>query len=404
MRAGCARQAITPPLGIPLAGFSARTTGARGVHDDLYARAVVIEDGATRLALAICDLCEIDDRFVAETRRRIEAAAEIPAHAIMIAATHTHAAPATFPLYSAAPDPTWLDALSERLTDTVTAALRDLAPARLAVGVGREATVGRNRRRPDGPIDPTLTVIRIDRDAAAPIHLVHYACHPTVLGPDNLLMSRDFVGFAVDAVERAVGGFALFANGACGDINVGHSADRTALGLPIPGRTFDRAEALGLRLANEAVRVLVDAQPVATTDKRAGAILAAAQRLISVPLRETPTSTTHARRFWPHARASRGCRHRTRAGNRSRTHDSSSCMRKWRWTGSSTAAAPPPRKSRYKSSRSAILRWSLAWGVLRRIRLEALGRLTVSPYTLASATPTAALATSRPQRRLRRGV
>ncbi len=289
MRAGCARLAITPPLGISLAGFSARTTRARGVHDDLYARAVVIEDGATRLALAICDLCEIDAAFVAETRRRIEAAAEIPAHAIMIAATHTHAAPATFPLYSAAPDPTWLDALSERLTDTVTAALRDLAPARLAVGVGREATVGRNRRRPDRPIDPTLTVVRIDRDAATPIHLVHYACHPTVLGPDNLLISRDFVGFAVDAVERAVGGFALFANGACGDINVGHSADRTALGLPIPGRTFDRAEALGLRLANEAVRVLVDAQPVATTDKSAAPILTAAQRRISVPLRETPS-------------------------------------------------------------------------------------------------------------------
>lgn len=288
MRAGCARLAITPPLGISLAGFSARTAGAQGVHDDLYARAVVIEDGATRLALAVCDLCEIDETFVAATRRRIEATAGIPAHAIMIAATHTHAAPATFPLYSAPPDRTWVNAVSGRITDAVMAALRDLAPARLAVGVGREATVGRNRRRPDAPTDPTLIVVRIDREGATPIHLVHYACHPTVLGPDNLLISRDFVGFLVDAVEGAAGGFALFANGACGDINVGHSADRTALGLPISGRTYDRARALGLRLADEAVRVTVGAQPVTTTATRDCPIVAAAQRLICLPLRNTP--------------------------------------------------------------------------------------------------------------------
>lgn len=288
MRAGCARLAITPPLGISLAGFSARTTGAQGVHDDLYARAVVIEDGATRLALAVCDLCELDETFVAATRRRIEAAAGIPMHAIMIAATHTHAAPATFPLYSAPPDPAWVNAVSGRITDAVMVALHDVAPARLAVGVGREATVGRNRRRQDAPTDPTLTVVRVDREGAAPIHLVHYACHPTVLGPDNLFISRDFVGFAVEAVEREWGGLAIFANGACGDINVGHSADRTALGLPMSGRTFDRAEALGLQLANEAVRAAAGAQPVATIETPAGPILTAVQRLISVPLRETP--------------------------------------------------------------------------------------------------------------------
>jgi len=290
MRAGCARLAITPPLGISLAGFSARTAGAQDVHDDLYARAVVIEDGVTCLALVVCDLCELDETFVATTRRRIEAAAGIPPGAVMIAATHTHAAPATFRLFSAPPDAIWLNALSERITDATVAAMRDLAPARLAVGVGREETVGRNRRRPDAPTDPTLTTVRIDREGAPPIHLVHYACHPTVLGPDNLLISRDFVGFMVDAVERAVGGFALFANGACGDINAGHSADRTALGLPMPGRTFDRAEALGLQLAVEAVRVSTNARPVAAAGGGAGP-LAAGQRLIDVPLRHRPNAS-----------------------------------------------------------------------------------------------------------------
>lgn len=289
MRAGCARASITPPLGIPLAGFAARTTGAQGVHDDLFARAVVLEEDTTRLALVVCDLCEMDETFVARVRRQIEAASGIPAHAVMVAATHTHAAPATFPLYSLPPDPGWLDVLADRVTVTVVAALHNLAPAVISVGVGHEATVGRNRRRPDAPADPVLTVVRLDRQGAAPAILVHYACHPTVLGPDNLLISRDYVGFTVDAVERAADGFALFTNGACGDINAGHSADRSALGLPLPGRTFDRAEALGLRLAIEAIRSLGDTRPAMQAGARPGHLLAAGQRTIEVPLRQTPS-------------------------------------------------------------------------------------------------------------------
>ena len=289
MRAGHARSSITPPLGISLAGFTARTTGAQGVHDDLFARALVLEEDTTRLALVACDLCEMDETFVARARQQIEAASGIPAHAVMVAATHTHAAPATFPLYSLPPEPTWLDDLSGRVTDTVVAAVGDLAPAAVSVGIGHEATVGRNRRRPDAPVDPALTVVRLDRQSAAPAILVHYACHPTVLGPDNLLISRDYVGFTVDAVERATGGFALFTNGACGDINVGHSADRSALGLPIPGRTFDRAEALGLRLAVEAIRVLGEMRPAMQAGAHPGRLLAAGRRSIEVPLRQTPS-------------------------------------------------------------------------------------------------------------------
>lgn len=289
MHAGCARAIITPPLGISLAGFTARTTGAQGVHDDLFARAIVLEEGAVRLALVVCDLCEMDEPFVARVRRQIEAASGIPAHAVMLAATHTHAAPATFPLYSLPPDPAWLDDLSGRVTDTVVAALQGLMPATLSVGFGREATVGRHRRRPDAPADPVLTVVRLDRQESAPMILVHYACHPTVLGPDNLLISRDYVGFTVDAVERAADGFTLFANGACGDINVGHSADRSALGLPIPGRTFDRAEALGLRLADEAIRVLGGMPPASRAGSHAGRPLVAGWGALEVPLRQTPS-------------------------------------------------------------------------------------------------------------------
>ncbi len=281
MRAGYARTVISPPPGTYLAGFAARHDPARGIHDDLWARALVLEDRARRVALVVCDLCEIDAAFVAAVRRGIQEATGIAPDAVMVAATHTHAAPATVALYSPPPDAWWLQALPARVTDAAVAAARHLAPATVSAGFGRETSVARNRRRPDGPVDHTVGVLRVDRPAEAPALLVHYACHPTVLGPDNLLISRDYAGFVVDGIEQATGGWALFANGACGDVNVGHSVDRSALGLALPGRTFERAADLGGRLAGEALRVAADTQPVSGG-------LAAASRRLAMPLRPTP--------------------------------------------------------------------------------------------------------------------
>ncbi len=283
MRVGCSHATITPPPGAFLAGFGAREERARGVHDDLHARALVLEHARERAALVVCDLCELDAGFVADARLRIQARTGIPAASVMLAATHTHAAPATFALYSPAPEPAWLNGLADRVADAAAGAVADLAPATLILGLGREDTVARNRRRASGPVDPTVTVLGAQRTGAPPVFLLHYPCHPTVLGPDNLLVSRDLVGFAVDALERATGGWVLFANGACGDINVGHPADRSALGLPIPGRTFARAEELGLRLAREAQRALERSRPV-----EAG-LLAADRRHVAIPLRSGPS-------------------------------------------------------------------------------------------------------------------
>lgn len=280
MRVGYARTVISPPTGTYLAGFAARRDPACAVHDDLWARALVLEDGDRRAALVVCDLCEIDAAFVATVRRGIQQAADIAPEAVMVAATHTHSAPATFALYTPQPDPEWLAGLPAKVTDAVAVAARHLAPATLSIGTGRETSVAHNRRRADGPVDHTLNILRIDHPTGAPALLVHYACHPTVLGPDNLRISRDYVGFLLDAIEQATGGWAMFANGACGDINVGHSADRSALGLPLPGRTFERAADLGARLAREAVRVAAGARSF-------DGGLVAGTRSLAVPLRPT---------------------------------------------------------------------------------------------------------------------
>src|SRR5205085_751441 len=108
------------------------------------------------------------------------------------------------------------------------------------------------------------------------------ACHPTVLGPDNLLASADFPGAAIDRIEAARGAFALFVNGAEGDVSVGHSSELSAIGVIAPGRTFERAAELGTKLA-DVILAELDAIPTC-----ADPALKTATAILDLPLKRYP--------------------------------------------------------------------------------------------------------------------
>ncbi len=77
-------------------------------------------------------------------------------------------------------------------------------PRRSAAGLGPDPDIARNRRRPDGPLDRSLPVLRIDKSSGEPLAiLVSYACHPVVLGADNLLWTPDYPGFVRERIEAA---------------------------------------------------------------------------------------------------------------------------------------------------------------------------------------------------------
>jgi len=68
LRAGAAAVVITPPLGVPMAGYY-NARGAEGVHDDLHAKAIVIEQDGVKAALVVCDLIGMP-QFIAEEARK----------------------------------------------------------------------------------------------------------------------------------------------------------------------------------------------------------------------------------------------------------------------------------------------------------------------------------------------
>ena len=254
LKAGWSKIAITPEIGTRLTGFSAREGVSTGVHDDLYVRSLVIESEARAVAVVSVEVLALDGDFVAAVKQAISRRTGIPAANILIACTHTHSGPVTIKTFFN-PEETVEDAYMARLAaaieQSVSEAWERRAPALAGWGVARVTGVGVNRRDPEhGYVDEDASILKISgADGATSAVVIHYACHPTVLGPNNLLVTGDFPSFALEEVERATGAFAMFFNGAQGDVSMGHSSELSAIGIIAPGRTFERAAEMGARLA-----------------------------------------------------------------------------------------------------------------------------------------------------------
>lgn len=263
MKAGYGKRDISPPVGAPLAGFAARRGMCEGVHDTLYARALVIEGSSTAVALVSLDVLAVDGDFVENTRRAIAARVPIDPSAILIASTHTHAGPVTISTFVNPAewlDPKFMAHFSNAIIDAVETAWDLRFPARVGVGTGTIQALGVNRRSQDGePVDREIGILKIDdaQDRTKAV-LINYGCHPTVLGPDNLLASGDFPAMAIDRIEQQLGegSFAMYVNGAQGDISVGHSSELSAVGVITPGRTFEKATELGHKLGDAVLDAL----------------------------------------------------------------------------------------------------------------------------------------------------
>ena len=92
LRIGAAQVKITPPNGIPLAGYY-HERGADGVLDDLYCKALVLEQDGERAAFVCLDLISTTRNLVDRARAEIEAVTKLKGAGVMISATHAHTGP-----------------------------------------------------------------------------------------------------------------------------------------------------------------------------------------------------------------------------------------------------------------------------------------------------------------------
>ena len=234
IRVGVAKADVTPPPGVRMYGYGARgETVSTGVHDPLYAKAIVLSDGQRTAAWVTMDLGYADKPLTRDVRAAVSAA--LGFDDVFLTSSHTHSGPTFVPDFPSAATP-WVQELRRKVIAAIVEAHGALQPAQLGVGWG-QVDLGHNRRRvradgtvemlwenrrgiPTSPVDKSVAVVAFDTLAGDPIAtLVNLAIHPVVLGPENLEYSADYPGAMMAAVERGVGGQAMFLQGAAGDIN-----------------------------------------------------------------------------------------------------------------------------------------------------------------------------------------
>lgn len=267
LKAAVAKVDITPKTHEVMWGFEERVTPATSTLDPLYARILVLEAGGKRLAIVTVDLGRsFGEASLDRLQEQVQKSSGISC--LLVTASHTHSAPIVNDEYGAAGPPEWERNALDAIATGVSAAAGRLQEARIGVGTG-SVLIGHNRLRvnddgtvswfernptmiPTSPVDPTVTVVRIDNMAGEPLAvLINYACHPVVLGQDNLQYSADFPAITNRVVEKSLGGSveSFYVQGAPGDINPYYA------NMPVAQDAVKLRDWTGVRLGEEAARV-----------------------------------------------------------------------------------------------------------------------------------------------------
>jgi hypothetical protein len=251
--AGVGRVDITPSEPIWMAGYGARTRPSEGIRQQIWVKALALDDGAgSRAVLVTSDLLGFDRQMADDVTTRAHQKYGLERRQIAINSSHTHSGPVTGmvlrPAYPLGPEHEpairrYTGKLLDQVVDVIGAAIADLSPATLTFGQGNLG-FATNRRRvalrhQPGPVDQDVPVLVVKRGSATRAIVFGYACHATALS--DYQINGDWPGFAQYAIEKGnPGAVALFVTGAGADAN------------PLPRRTVELAEHYG-RMTAEAV-------------------------------------------------------------------------------------------------------------------------------------------------------
>jgi len=265
-KAGLATVKITPEIPVPMAGYASRTKPYEKLEQDIYAKALALEDReGHRAVLMTTDLLGLSRAVAEPVCERIQQKTKLSRSQILLNSAHIHSAPILSLEERTDSGVTAEDArnivaytrkLQDMLVEAATQALSRLEPAQISWGSG-VAHFAMNRREftargvilgvnPRGLVDRTVPVMRIDSTAGKlRAVLFGYACHNTTLTQTNYNLCGDYAGFAQAYVqERQPGIQAMFMIGCGGDAN------------PYPRGTMADARGNGATLGQEVCRIL----------------------------------------------------------------------------------------------------------------------------------------------------
>ncbi|MCC6587673.1 MAG: neutral/alkaline non-lysosomal ceramidase N-terminal domain-containing protein [Bryobacterales bacterium] len=254
-RAGAFAADVTPqqwPVRI-IGGFTQPL--ATKAHDPLHARAMVLDDGTTKLAFVVVDSCYLPRALYDRAKVRITANTGIPPTNMMMSATHAHSAPPSKPEGASEVELAYQKLLEDGIVKAVTEANKRLEPAQIGWAVRQEAEHLNNRRwymkpgtvppnpfggtedkvkmnppsgspnliKPAGEVDPGFTVLAVKSASGKPIAVLgNYSLHYVGGIPGNELSADYFGEFANQLRDKLNAGpefVGIMSNGTSGDVN-----------------------------------------------------------------------------------------------------------------------------------------------------------------------------------------
>lgn len=268
LKVGVGKAIITPDPLLPVSGGVGPGHPTTGKQGDLTARAMVFQQGDTKVAIVQLDLLGFPSVLCQRVQKQVPG---IPADNILIGSTHTHSAPDCYGFPGldgkASGNLKYMDFVCNQAASAIKSAIENLQPAHLKIATGEaKGKIAYNYYAPE-LYDPRMSVIQAITPAGKTIcTLVNYAVHPEVLGNGVGLVSPDLVGPLCDQLEADLGGMGMFMNGAQGGMI---TADNRRLDNPSDplkakwhdSRTWEECVRIGQLMASEAERIVKDAKP-----------------------------------------------------------------------------------------------------------------------------------------------
>ena len=291
LRAGAAAVDVTPGPGVLLDGTIMQIGPVRGVHDPLFVRCLVLDDGSERVAVAVADATMISREVFDRAKRLAHERTGIPPDRMLFSATHSHSAVRAIGIGEGQADLEYLDRLARGFADAAAGAVERLAPAEIGWGAGAKPQFVHNRRwflkssdalatpfgtnsdrvkmnpprgsdeldKPAGPVDPQVSVLSVRHADGRPLAVlanfgIHY-CGGFKSGE----VSADYFGvFARRIAELLEAGageppfVGMMTNGTSGDVSNGFDFRK-----PAPKKApYEWMQEVGEAVAEEVHRVV----------------------------------------------------------------------------------------------------------------------------------------------------
>lgn len=222
---------ITPAMPVYLEGYGGRNGLSKGVHDKIYVHSLLLKNNGCTLLIVSIDILSIMREKADALKRKITEKYGLREQNILIHAIHVHSAPGLSRKLIRGLVEEYVPFFDEQVMKSVDMCFSGIRKGTLYYGEG-ETYIGVCRRRnisgeiinapsPDVLIDRKLGVLAVkDEEERVGAVAFNCACHPTVMGGENYLISSEFPGAARRVIEgNFPGAAALFLQGACGDIN-----------------------------------------------------------------------------------------------------------------------------------------------------------------------------------------